>query len=355
MKFAISRTSVWFVLLLVLLMMSTYVSAAPSEPQPVPQSQSQPRLRRGGLYGDWQVKSNFNGREIQSILSFSRDSEGNQVGQWISFWGLNELKDLKFEDGKLSFTQVRQNRDGQTSTSKFEGTIQDGKLSGTMSGDRGEYKLEGERSRRMPRAVGSWEMKLKTSEEDPTPTLIIGADEENNLTAEWKSQKGQHEIADINYQRGNLSFKRKSKLNDRQWESSFNGTIQGDTLSGIIKSEKEQITAEGKRIGASLIGNWDLDITSERGDRKQRLKVNPDMSGLYGAIVLDKVNLEGDQVSFTVSMQFGDRSFEMSFKGKLEGSSLTGEITTSRGTQKVKGTKIIRQPRMRDGQGNQNS
>jgi len=324
------------------------------KPKPRPQSQRPTRTRSGrGLYGDWHVKYSFNEREITSILSFTRNSEGNQAGQWISFWGVSELKDVKFEDGKLSFAQVRQNRDGETRTSKFEGTIEDGKLAGTMSSERGEYTLEGERRRGMPGAVGSWGMKLETSEEDVSPTLIIKADKENNLTGEWKSQNGKHEITDVNYRRGKLSFKRKSTLNDRQWESTFDGTLKGSTVSGTIKSEKEPIAAEGKRLGGTLIGNWDLDITSERGERKQRLKVHPDMSGLYGAIALDKVDLEGDEVSFSVAMQFGERKFEMSFKGKLDGSNLTGEMTTSRGTQKVKGAKIVRRSR-RGGQGNQN-
>ena len=90
---------------------------------------------------------------------------------------------------------------------------------------------------------------------------------------------------------------------------------------------------------------WDLEVTSERGSRKQRLKVNPDMSGLYGSIAIEKVNLKGDEVSFKVALEFGERKFEMSFEGKLEGSKLTGELTTSRGNQKVTGTKVIRRRR----------
>jgi hypothetical protein len=52
---------------------------------------------RGGLSGDWNVKMEFNGRQMDSILSFSRDQDGNLTGQWISFMGVNALKDIKFE------------------------------------------------------------------------------------------------------------------------------------------------------------------------------------------------------------------------------------------------------------------
>ena len=333
--YQVFRRTVWFFLLLVLVALAAQVSAQPS--------------RRGGrgLYGDWQVKVDFDGRQMDSILSFSRDREGKQIGHWISFRGLSELKDLKYEEGQLSFVRVRQNREGQSTTSKFTGTIKDEKLSGTLSSDRGEYKLEGKRSERISRAVGSWEMKLKMGEREFTATLVVMTDKKGKLTAQWQSQRGEHEITDVVYKERKLTFKRKSKIRDRQRESTFEGTVQRNTLSGVIKSERGEITAEGKRIGASLIGNWNLEVTSERGSRKQRLKVNPDMSGMYGSIPIKKVNLEGDKVSFKVVLEFGERKFEMSFEGKLKESKLTGELTTSRGSQKVTGTKVIREFRRR--------
>ena len=61
---------------------------------------------RYGLNGDWDVKTKFGEREMNSILAFSRDKEDKLTAQWISFWGIGELKDLKFEKGKLSFTQT---------------------------------------------------------------------------------------------------------------------------------------------------------------------------------------------------------------------------------------------------------
>ncbi len=100
-------------------------------------------------------------------------------------------------------------------------------------------------------------------------------------------------------------------------------------------------------MGGSLIGTWNLEVESERGSRKQRLRVNPDMSALYGAIPIKKINLEDNQVDFLTVLKFGDQSFEIRFEGKLEDSKLTGELITSRGSQKIKGTKVIRTFRRR--------
>jgi hypothetical protein len=318
------------------------------------QVQGQPSQSRGrGAYGDWKVKVDYNGRSFDSILSFSRDREGNRTAQWISFMGLTELKDLSYEEGQLSFAMERRNREGQVSTTKFAGTIQEGKLTGTLTSDRGENKVEGARMPRVPWAVGNWQMKFRVGDRDITTTLIVKADKENNLSAQWQSEWGEHAITDVQYERGNLSFKRTSKFQDREFQSTFEGSIdrETDTLSGVISmSEMGEIKAEGKRIGGPLIGDWMLESTSERGTRTQRLRINGDMSGLYGAIPIRKVNFEEGRVDFLLVLQFGDQSFEMTFEGKLEDSKLTGELTSSRGSQKVKGTKIVRTFRRRSSQ-----
>ncbi|MCF7956931.1 MAG: hypothetical protein K9M57_00645 [Phycisphaerae bacterium] len=305
-------------------------------------AQAQSSRRGRGVYGDWDVKVDYDNRQMESILSFSRDEKGKMTGEWISFWGVNDLTELEFQDSELRFNMTRKNRDGNTTTTKFTGTIKEGKLSGTLVSDRGENKLTGERSKRVHRAVGSWEMKLKMGEREITSTLVVKADKEGKLTAEWQSEQGEHKVSDLEYQRGKLSFKRSSKIRDRQFESTFEGTLRGDTLSGTIKSERGEVPVEGERIGTALIGTWNLEVVSERGNRKQRLLVNPDMTGLMGAMNIKKVNFEGDQVSFSIAMEFGERKFEMSFKGKIKENSLTGEWTSSRGSQKVTGKKVVR-------------
>ncbi len=309
---------------------------------------SSPRGTRGrGIYGDWQIKVEFGERQMESILSFSRDSEGNMTGQWISFWGANDLKDVKFEDNKLSFVQSVRFGDNEF-TQNFAGTVEDGKITGVLTSDRGESKLEGQRSLRMSRAVGNWELKYKFGDREITTTLAVKAGKEGDLSAEWQSQRGESKITDLQYERGKLTFKRESKFQDRQMVSTFEGTIGRDnTLTGVIKSERGEVPVEGTLIGAPLIGTWNLDIESERGTRKQRLVVNPDLSALYGSNLIKKINLDSDKVSFKYIMTFGDQEFETSFAGKLAESKITGELTTSRGTQKIKGTKVVRTFRRR--------
>ena len=295
-----------------------------------------------GIQGDWQITMDFNGRQVDSILSFSSDKDGKLTGQSIGF-GVSELEDIKHEGSQLSFVQVNRFGDNEF-RSTFTGTIERGKLSGTISSDRGESQVEGKRLRRMPMAAGTWQVKFNVGDREVSSTLVIKADENNNLNAEWQSQWGQHEITEVTFKKGKLTFKRTSKIQDREWESSFEGTVKGHKLTGTIKSERGDIALEGQRDGGALIGKWDLELTSDRGTRKQVLQVNPDLSGLYGASPISKIDLEGDQVSFKVVRMFRDQESETTFKATLDGRKLTGERVSSRGTQTVTGQKRSRTP-----------
>ncbi len=305
--------------------------------------------RGRGINGDWLVKGESNGRIRESLISFSRDQEGNQTGHWISgFGGLSELKNIQFGAGKLSFAYDRRNRDGETSTSTFAGTIQDGQLTGTLSSDRGDYEVKGARRPRVPSAVGKWEMTFTPGDREITATLLIKAGVEGKLVAQWQNESGEHTVTGLTYERGELIFKNTSKMEDRQWESTFKGTLRGNRISGAFNSDRGEMEVRGQRIGGALIGTWMLETTSERGTRKQRLLINPDMSGLYGATPVKVIKFEDDKVSFKLVFAFGDRTFEMDFAGKLTQGKLTGELANDRFSQQITGTKIVRTRRRRD-------
>lgn len=302
------------------------------------------------ITGDWMMTSEFNGQKMTSILSLSRGEDNQLKGRWINFMGVSELKEVKFEDGKLTFTQVFRFGD-QENTSNFEGMIEQNALSGTLKGERGEFKMEGKRAPRTPAAVGIWEMKVKMAEREYTGTLTIKANAEGKLTGEWQSQRGKSEISNVVSERNKLTFTRKMTIQEQTIESAFEGTIKGNALTGTFKSERGESTAEGTRVGAAAIGTWDLSITAESGNpRMQVLKINPDMTALYGTIPVEKVTLEGENLSFKTEWQFGDQKSEINFTAKLADGKLTGEVTTQRGTRKVEGKKQPA-PQMRRGAG----
>jgi hypothetical protein len=79
-----------------------------------PLAQASAGAAKNGIAGDWQVTVDFEGRKMTSILSLSQDKEGKLAGKWISFWGVTELRDLKYEGKQLSFLQVYQMGENET-------------------------------------------------------------------------------------------------------------------------------------------------------------------------------------------------------------------------------------------------
>jgi hypothetical protein len=301
-------------------------------------AQSRSGRGRGGLYGDWQVKRKYREWEFDTILAFSRNQEGQYTGQWISGFAVTELQDVKFEDNKLSFTEVT-NYGGQERTSKFTGAIEQGELSGLLISDDSEREIKGKRAPRPSRAVGSWEMKIKVGENEYPGTVTITADKEGVLSGTWKSSRGEGKLSNVKYADRKVTFTRVIQRDSGEMVITFEGTLGYTSLEGVFKSDRGEAPTTGTRVGAAIIGTWNLDIESERGARKQRLRVNSDLSALYGSAVIRKVNLDGDKVSFKYVLTFNDQDYETSFEGKIAESKLTGEVKTSRGTSKVTGTR----------------
>ena len=149
-------------------------------------------------------------------------------------------------------------------------------------------------------------------------------------------------ITDVKCEGNKLTFKSTTKVQNAENVCRFEGTIEPktDTLAGVFKTDGNEMPAEAKRIGSELIGTWILDVAAPWGNSKQRLKVNPDMSGMYGITPIDKITLEGDKVTFKITPEFGRMRFEMDFEGKLDGTKLTGELKNPRGSQVVTGKKV---------------
>ena len=288
------------------------------------------------ISGQWEMKMEFGGRESFATMTISKKADGSFAGKW----GSNELSNVKFENGKLTFVRIIRFGDQEFSMD-YVGTLKDGKITGQMSSDRGEFAANG--SRRKPKcpALGQWDMKFNIGDREITGRLTISGEPDGEMAGKWDAEYGEHTISDVKFADGKLSYTRKSKINDFEFETNFDGTIKGNELAGVFKSQRGEIPATGERIGAPLIGKWELMTTSERGTRTRMLTIFSDMTGRYesfgGEIPITDLNLEGNQVSFTLEMGFGDRTFKMDFEGKLDGKKLAGQLVSERGTTEVVG------------------
>ena len=298
------------------------------------------------ITGLWEVRMDFNGRQMYADLNISKNPDGSYSAKW----GQDELSDVNFIDGKLTFIRTI-GRGERQFTSNYEATLNDDKLTGTMTNNWGETSFVCVRPKPISPAVGQWNMKIAMPEGmDIEAIMIISQNDDGTLTGQWTKEPGEHTISNVKYQDGKLTFDRHVKMSGPEpnmvfeFDTPFEGTIKDDKITGQMKNDMGQWEVTGTRIGTALIGNWELTTTSERGTRTQMLKIYPDLTGRYeifGSFMpVRDLKLEGDQVTFGIELGFGDQTFQMDFKGTLQDGSLTGNFITPRGEQSVTGKKI---------------
>ncbi len=155
---------------------------------------------------------------------------------------------------------------------------------------------------------------------------------------------GEHTITRVRSADDTFTLDRTVKLEEMELEVTNTAKIDGDKLTGTMISKFGEIEANGTRVGAEVVGVWELTTTSDRCPRTRLMLVFSDLTArykTYGREIPVTLQLKDKQVSFETEMKFGDRAFEMALKGKLDGNQLDGEITTSRGVNKFTGKKRL--------------
>ncbi len=92
------------------------------------------------IVGEWEMETEFQGNTIGATMLISVN-EGKLVGTWTSQGREMEMKNLKFEANKLTFSRsVSENAE-----LKFEGTVEGNGIKGAYTGAFGELKCTGVR------------------------------------------------------------------------------------------------------------------------------------------------------------------------------------------------------------------
>ena len=291
------------------------------------------------ITGDWDMTMTFNENKAVATLTITKNPDGTLSGRW----GGSELSGVKFDGQKLTFTRTLKFQDSDF-TSTYAGTVKEGKLTGQWSSDRGEYEASGVKMKPPSPAAGVWDLSYKIGDRDMTAKLAVSPKPDGSLAAKWTTQRGESTISNVQFRDGKLTFDRVSSFNGNEFKSTFEGTVQGDKLTGTTKSDRGEMPVAGTRAGGALIGKWILTSVSDRGTRNSLMTINPDLTGRYefffGEIPVKDLKLEGNQVTFTIESTRGDQTFKSDFKGKLEGNVLQGQMTSERGTTEITGKKL---------------
>jgi hypothetical protein len=98
------------------------------------------------IAGEWQMNIMIPAREIVDKMTITQNADGTLAGKWESMRGADSsISNLKFADGKLTFTRTTK-MGGTEFTTSFEGTFTGDTIKGKFISDFGEREVNAVRA-----------------------------------------------------------------------------------------------------------------------------------------------------------------------------------------------------------------
>ena len=97
---------------------------------------------------------------------------------------------------------------------------------------------------------------------------------------------------------------------------------------------------------ADPIGTWEISMDGPGGTMVNYLTIRKEgdthfasMASSQGEAEIGEIQVDGDHIEFEFSREMGARTMTMSYQCDVDGDTLTGEVTTMRGTLPFTGTR----------------
>jgi hypothetical protein len=208
-----------------------------------------------GVVGEWEFKSQMPARSMTATMTITKNAEGKLAGTWSTQRGESTLSDITFEAGKVKFVQTN-NFGGQEMKTTYEGTVEGTKITGKSKAQFGEATfegtLQGEAKTGADAIVGEWQMNVNTPARENVEKLTVTKNADGTLAGKWEGRRGENKISNIKFEGGKLTFIRASDFGGQIRESEFEGTVEGDAIKGVFKSDRGgPRDANATRVGAA--------------------------------------------------------------------------------------------------------
>jgi len=107
-------------------------------------------------------------------------------------------------------------------------------------------------------------------------------------------------------------------------------------LLAAVPARSQEPVAQERAVDMS--GVWEISSETPRGTMTRKVTFEQDGSSLtgtmetrMGSVPIQNGSVEGNKISFTVVFSRGERSFEMTYSGTVEGDTAKGTYQTPRG------------------------
>jgi len=207
-----------------------------------------------GIEGVWEFKSHLEPMSWSATMTITKNAEGKLEGTWSAEFGESTLSDITFEKDLLKFVQTS-DFGGQQMKTTYEATLEGTKLTGKGNSQFGESIIagtsQGQAKSGADAIVGTWQITITVPAREMVDKLTITKNADNSLSGNLVSQRGESTISNVKFNAGKLTFTRTSKMGQMEFTSTYDGTVEGDSIKGVFRSDFGDREANATRIGAA--------------------------------------------------------------------------------------------------------
>ena len=210
-----------------------------------------------GPAGVWKVSMDYQGNPIESVLTIAEGDGGALTGTWEGRSGKQDLQDLKFDAGKLTFMR-KVDRQGQQFELTFSGTIEGDKINGAFDSPMGALTVTGARegaapvpaaadAEAKPAIAGTWDVISKSQLGELKRTLKVKGD----LTGTYATEDQEYPVNNLKMDGNNVAFDVKVNIQGQELALVFAGAVDGDKLTGQFTSDagNAEVTGTKQPVG----------------------------------------------------------------------------------------------------------
>jgi len=177
--------------------------------------------------------------------------------------------------------------------------------------------------------IGNWSIVVDMGGTPVKASLVVAKNDDGSLGGKLQNAMfGEAEVTDVKFDGENLSFKQTFGEGDTAMEFTFAGTLSGNSFEGMLNSEAMgEMKVTGTRdVAVTFYGTWEITSNSQLGELVRELVVNSDGSGTYNEFDISDFALDGNAVSFNVTIDVQGQDMPLELQGTYSGKEFTGNF-----------------------------
>ncbi len=303
--------------------------------------------------GTWKLSMTTpDGMALEASVTLAM-TDGKLTGTFVAPDGsTGQLDSVTLEGGDAAF-QLTVDFGGQNLVAKFKGKIEADSFKGAvdydLGGQTGTLDVAGVREKANANVVGNWKFAMTTPDGMALEASVDLTEADGKLAGKFIGPDGSPGNLDTATVTGDeLAFQVTLDFGGQGLVAKFKGKVDGDKFKGAVDydlgGQTGTLDVDGTREAAkvNIAGTWKVSIGSaDAGGLEASLTLQQDGDKISGKLVgadgteteIAEPTLNGNELTFKITADFGGQPLNATFKGKVEGDDVKGTVDYDLGGQ----------------------